>query len=410
MADFEQAVEQAVAHTEIPGCVLQATNRDGSFTYNKCFGNRSVDPDGDRSPLNPSVIMWIASCTKLMTSICALQLVERGELSLDDPVYNHIPELKDHPVLKGFSDEDGSPMEEPHSKPITLRSLLTHSSGFSYDGMHPTLLKYNEVKGRKPSQSGKLLERFLSVPMLFNPGESWMYGPGIDFAGLLIERISGKTLQEFMDENLWTPLGIKDMTFHLSKRPDLKERLADMSQRDPSSGKVIPSTGQQIYQKADGSEIEDCMGGQGVFTSAEEYIKVLQALLTADQDGSKIFQMKETVELFFSKQLGQTAKTVLNMITQDPAINNAFGGVPSEIGKDWGLGGLVIDGDKGDGMREGTMLWGGLPNLIWSCDRKAGLVTLYAGQVVPPGDAKCAELTRKFQQGMYALYGKSQAA
>ncbi|KAF2115080.1 beta-lactamase/transpeptidase-like protein [Lophiotrema nucula] len=405
MADFEQILQKAVEDQEIPGCVLHAINRDGSFKYAKCFGKRSVREGGDQSPLQFNTTMWIASCTKLMTSISAMQLVEQGKLSLDEPVYKIIPELKEFPILKGF-DDDGKPIEEPHTVPITLRLLLSHSSGLTYGAMHPLIQKWLEYKGLdvNGNLSPYLLERF-NVPMVFEPGSAWMYGPSIDFAGLMVERASGLTLEQYMQKNLWKPLGIKDMTFFLSTRPDLKERLADMSERDPETGKVVKTDGMQPYEAKDRTEVKDCMGGQGVFSSAEEYIKVLHAILTTDEN-EKILK-KSTVEEFFKPQLTKEASDALNASLKDEQMNNAAAGTPQDIKKDWGLGGLLILGETPDGKQPNTMFWGGYPNLIWWCDRKAGLTGLYAGQVVPPGDAKCAELDRKFEAGIYELYRKS---
>ena len=263
-------------------------------------------------PLQPSTIMWIASCTKLMTSICALQLVEAGKLTLDEPVYDLIPELKPFHILTSF-DSAGAPVLVPHKEPITLRSLLTHTSGLSYDGMHPSLLAWCAHTGRAPTTGATLLERF-NPPLVFEPGSSWMYGAGLDYAGLLVERASGLSLEEYMREHLWAPLGIKDMTFNLGRRPDLKERMADMSGRDVETGKVNVSEERQSYLDADGSEIRDCCGGQGIFTSPEEYFKVLRAVLVMEED-EKLLK-KETVEEFFRPQLKEMPKAVFNGMLQ----------------------------------------------------------------------------------------------
>lgn len=253
-----------------------------------------------------------------MTSICALQLVERGKLTLDDPVHTYIPELKDIKILQTF-DKEGKPVEVQHNKPITLRMLLTHTSGLTYDAMHPKLLAWLAYHGRDHSVGKKLLERF-NAPLTFEPSESWMYGPGIDYAGLLIERVTGLTLEEYMRQNLWDPLGIVDMTFQLKSRPDLKERIADMSMRDAESGKVRHTDAIMTYQDADGEEVEDCMGGQGVFASPEEYIKILHALLTTDEN-EKVLK-KETVKEFFTPQLGEGASVVINAFLQEDMVNS----------------------------------------------------------------------------------------
>jgi CubicO group peptidase (beta-lactamase class C family) len=267
-------------------------------------------------PLALDTVMWVASCTKVMTSICAIQLVERGLVSLDEPVYKHIPELEKFNVLKGFEEDTGKPIEEKHTIPMTLRHLLTHSSGLTYDGLHPKNMAWLAYHKREPSTAGKLLERFDS-PLLFEPGESWMYGPGIDYAGLLVERVTGKTLEEYMKANLWEPLGIKDMTFFLSSRPDMQARMADMSMRT-EEGKVRYTGARMPYHDGERNEVADCMGGQGCFTSAEEYLKVLHGLLTTDEN-EKILK-KESLEMFFSPQLGEGSKAALNTVLQDDMV------------------------------------------------------------------------------------------
>ncbi|KAF1933623.1 beta-lactamase family protein [Didymella exigua CBS 183.55] len=399
MANFETAIQQAVDAKEIPGCVLLASNRDGSFNYTKSFGHTSME-SGRAKPLRSSDIMWIASCTKLMTSICALKLVEQGKLTLDDPVYNQIPELKDFKILQTF-DNGGKPVEIQHTKPITLRTLLTHTSGLTYDHFHPKLLAWCAYHGRKPNTGTKILERY-DAPLMFEPGESWMYGSSTDYTGLLIERVTGATLEEHMRKNLWEPLGIKDITFKLSSRADLKERMADMSEREAGSSTVKHMGGKQFHQDTDGSEIEDCLGGQGVFTSPEDYFKVLKAVLTTDED-EKLLK-RETLTEFFKPQLGEGSATALNSLLQDDFVNNAMGGTNKDVKKDWGLGGLLLAEDQPDGKATGTMIWGGLPNLNWWVDRKTGICGLYAIQVLPTGDAKIAALDRSFEAGIYEKY------
>lgn len=288
----------------------------GSYRYGKAFGSTSMNEENAKL-FDLNTVMWVASCTKLMTSICAMQLVEQDLVTLDEPVYKHIPELESYTVVKSIEEGTGKPIEEEHTVPMTLRHLLTHSSGLSYDAIHPKLIAWLAYNKRTSSGSGKLLERF-KHPLVAEPGESWAYGPSIDFAGLLVERLSGKTLEEYMKANLWGPLGIKDTTFFLSRRPDMKERQAGMSLRT-EDGTLRFTDGALPYKRGDGGEIEDCMGGQGTFTSAEEYLKVLRAVLTTGAD-EKILK-KSTVEEFFKPQLGEGSKKMLNMMLQDDYVS-----------------------------------------------------------------------------------------
>jgi len=338
MVDFENAIQEAIAAHDVPGCALVASNRDGtqvpttspfctmlvnplliipgSFHYAKAFGKASLKQGSER-PLALNTILWTASCTKLMTSLCCLQLVERGLVSLDEPVYKHIPELESFNVLSGF-DADGAPVEAKHTKPITLRLLLTHSSGLTYDAIHPMAAAWMQYHKRPMGASGKLLERF-NVPLMFEPGDSWIYGASTDYAGLVVERVTGKTLEGYMKSNLWEPLGIKDMTFHPSKRPDLKERMAHMSLRDPETGKVRHTDTVAPQLDSQGNEYTDCLGGQGVFTSAEEYLKLLRAVLVCDEDEKLL--TRQTLDMLFAPQLGSASSMALNGILQNDMVS-----------------------------------------------------------------------------------------
>jgi CubicO group peptidase (beta-lactamase class C family) len=263
-------------------------------------------------PFQLNTTMWMASFTKLMTSVCCLQLVERGLVSLDESVYKHIPELEVRPIITSIDKSSGRPVEEQNTTPITLRHLLTHSSGLTYDMMHPSNVAWLKYHGKKAGTSGKLLERYDS-PLVFEPGTGWCYSPSLDYAGLLVERISSKSLEAYMKEHIWKPLGIKDATFYLSSRPDLKERMADQSGRS-EDGTLYFWSEFMPWQDSEGIETSDCMGGQGSFTTAEEYIKVLRAVLTSDED-EKVLK-KTTMKEFFKPQLGEESRAMLNAALQ----------------------------------------------------------------------------------------------
>ena len=342
---------------------VQLTNsRPGSFTYSKTFGSQSLEPaPEDRKPLSKDAVMWMASCTKLMTAISVMQLVERGVLSLDKPVYDLVPELKDFQILQGFN-EAGSANQVPNNTPITLRRLLTHTSGLSYHEMSPLLMQWNQSLGKDHTKESDLLARF-TAPLIFEPGTSWMYGTGLDFAGLVIERATKKSLEEYMKENLWGPLGITDITFFLDKRPDMKAKQMGLGVRDAETGKTAYAAHAHAYRELNGMEIRDCMGGQGSLGNASSYIKVLHAVLTADED-EKLLK-KESVDELFRPQLNEAGKAAFNGMMQIQMVRNAMGLPPADIEKDYGLGGAVIMGDEEGGRREGTLIWAGLPNISW---------------------------------------------
>jgi len=306
-------------------------------------------------------VMWIASCTKVVTALAALQCCERGLLSLDEPIYDVLPEFKGLPVLKRFNENDGSPVLEPHKKPITLRHMLNHSSGIAYDETHPKLLAWHKWHRTAPNRLNAVEGRF-SYPLVFEPGESWFYGAGVDWAGVAVERVNGgMTLQRYFEENIFSRVGARDVVFssYLYTRPDLQARVVDMSKRDPKNPqKVIRSNARLLYNDRGG-----CIGGYGLFASPSDYLKILRGILKTDEDQRLL--SKEGVEEFFRPCLTDKAKTALNDILTVEVARIGMGNLPGSVTKNWALGGIVNEGDVPGGRKAGTMTWAGLPNLTW---------------------------------------------
>ncbi|KAI0139337.1 beta-lactamase/transpeptidase-like protein [Xylariaceae sp. FL1272] len=431
MESFEEALESACGNEEIPGAVLIATNGDGSFSYGKAFGKRSAG--ADQSPLKLDSVMWIASCTKVVTSLAAMQCVERGLLSLDESIYDVLPEFKSLPVIKCFND-DGSPVLVPHSIPITLRCLLNHSSGLAYDETHPKLLKWHKWH-RTVSNRANTVEARYGYPLVFEPGDSWCYGAGIDWAGVAVERVNGMSLQQYFEDNIFRQVGARDIVFssRLHTRPDLQARLVDMSKRDPKNpAKVIRS-----YARAQASKYHTyrilkrrplprqpqhccmvncqgiantgpffplderggCFGGLGLYGTPVDYMKVLAAILTTDEDQKLL--SRAGVDEFFRGCLTEKAKGALNRLLQFDEARRGMGNLPKPVLKNWGLGGIVNEDDVPGGRLAGSMTWTGLPNLEWFVDRKANLCGLYAGQLYPPGDPKVGQFCEIFEKSIY---------
>ncbi|KAI1259808.1 beta-lactamase/transpeptidase-like protein [Xylariaceae sp. FL1019] len=432
MKPFEEAFESACANEEIPGAVLLATNGDGSFSYGKAFGKRSVRAGADQSPLKLDSVMWIASCTKVITSLAALQCVERGLLTLDGLIYDVLPELKHLAVIKRFAD-DGSPVLVPHSEPITLRRLLNHSSGLAYDETHPKLLRWHKWHRTAPSRADTVETRY-GYPLVFEPGDSWCYGAGVDWAGVAVERVNGTSLQRYFDENIFSKVGARDIVFssYLHTRPDLQTRLVDQSKRDPNNpAKVIRSNARAQASKYYTYRIlrprlvmreprpcitycEDvtnarpffllddrggCFGGLGLYSTPVDYMKVVAAVLTTDEDQKLL--SRAGVDEFFRGCLTEKAKAALNKLLQFEEARIGMGSLPKPVWKNWGLGGIVNEDDVPGGRHAGTMTWTGLPNLSWFVDRNANLCGLYAGQLYPPADPKVGELFEMFEKGIY---------
>ncbi|GAW20192.1 hypothetical protein ANO14919_096890 [Xylariales sp. No.14919] len=401
MKNFEEAFEAASVSEEIPGAVLLATDKSGKLNYARAFGKRSVRAGADQSPLRLDSVMWIASCTKVVTALAALQCCERGLLTLDGPIYDVLPEFRGLPIIRRFND-DGSPVLEPHTKPITLRHMLNHSSGIAYDETHPKLMAWHKWHRTLPNRSNAVEGRY-SYPLVFEPGDSWSYGAGVDWAGIAVERVNGGiSLQRYFEENIFRKVGARDIVFssYMHTRPDLQSRVVDMSKRDPRNPmKVVRSNARQQQNERGG-----CLGGLGLFASPVDYLKIIKGLLTTDDD-QRLLSTKG-VDEFFRPCLSEKARAALNAHLADEGARVAMGNIHASVTKNWALGGIINEGDVPGGRKAGTMTWIGLPNLTWFVDRASSLCGLYAGQLYPPGDAKVGELLGMFEQGVYDMHSK----
>ena len=318
----------------LPGAVLLAATKSNDLVYNETFGSSSLQPEKAK-PLTPDSIFWIASCTKLLTSISALQLVEDGKITLDTPVGDILPEMANPDILEGFND-DGSPKLRKAQNKIRLHHLLTHTSGLAYEFLSEEIVKWFKHKGISQMElSGGDISKAYNTPLLFEPGTKWMYSPGLDWAGVLIARVSGEAdLQAYMRKHIWTPLGIdaKSMAFRQKdlglNEQETAERVVHLSLRKQGDQSIVPADPIRSRNP------KDCLGGGGIQTSPSAYLAVLRSLLRND---SKLLKT-ETVETY----------------TLEPQL------------VDGKVGGSALSGPGGlmeilDNMLGAKMLTGGLP-------------------------------------------------
>lgn len=241
----------------------------------------------------------------------------------------------------------------------TESQLLTHSVGMRYDFTSPMLQAYRKHRNEPMNSGPTIIERY-SAPLLYEPGTSWSYGPAIDWAGLYLERKTGQKLEAYMQQNIWAPLEINDITFWPDTHPDMTTRKADLSTRDPKgSGKVIhlgpsPST----------AKTADAMGGQGAYASMPDYFKILHSILIDDE---KLLKKKTAAQMFLP-QLTKQSQEAQSTLMKDPASTTLFvGEFPTHVGLDWGIGGILTMEDIEGWRRKNTLIWSGLPNLFWVC-------------------------------------------
>jgi CubicO group peptidase (beta-lactamase class C family) len=230
-------------------------------TYSGAFGKRDLASGVD---VKPDSIFAIASMTKAITTAAAMQLVEQEKVKLHEPVSKYLPELGKLDVLTGF-DNAGKPVLRPAAKPVTLHHLLTHTSGFAYDTWDESMLKYNTLHGGPAAGTVAPL-----TPLIFEPGTRWQYGTSVDWAGRLVETVSGLTLEQYFQRNILQPLGMKDTTFIFPA--EKFDRLVTSRRRQPDGSlKEDPRT-VPVPPKA-------FNGGGGLFSTAPDYVRFMQMIL-----------------------------------------------------------------------------------------------------------------------------------
>ena len=222
--NLDPILRQAAESRDIAGVVAAAAAQDG-ILYEGAFGKRDLAKGTD---MTRDSVFWIASMTKAITSAAAMQLVEQGKLQLEQPMGALLPELKSPQVLEGF-DQKGEPKLRPAKHPITLRHLLTHTAGFTYDIWNADTARYAKHADLPGIITCK--NAALKTPLAFDPGTGWEYGINIDFVGKAVEAVSGQTLDAYLRQNIFTPLGMADTGFIIG--PDQRARLVSVHARKP---------------------------------------------------------------------------------------------------------------------------------------------------------------------------------
>ncbi|KIX92079.1 uncharacterized protein Z520_12233 [Fonsecaea multimorphosa CBS 102226] len=385
---FESATKPGPTR-KIAGAVTIAADASGAIIYHSAKGFTSVDPETARA-MTEDTTFWIASCTKLLTTISAMQCVEQGKLSLDDDVSLFFDEWKSPDILTGWRQDTGEPHFKKATKKITLRQLLTHSSGMGYDFLSPDLMKWRQWRGELTRPGNGEIRKAYHMPLLFEPGEGWSYSCGIDWAGKMVERVNeNMTLGQYMKKNIWDPLGMASTSFRLGQNERVRSRLCATTTRTPE-GDLVPA---DPYPNPNP---KDDLGGGGLYSSAEDYIKVLISLLK--NDGTLL--KPETVNMMFTPQLSDEASLVATVT--EPGAGPMFRGGVDSPAWNFGLGGILNMKDVDGICKKGTMSWGGLPNLFWWIDPTAGNCGMYASQIIPPGDLESMNLSVAFRREIFA--------
>ena len=384
-ANADALLKAGATAGDVPGVVAVATDRE-SMIYEGAFGQTVLGSD---IAMTPDTVVWIASLTKAITGIAAMQLVEQNKLSLDDPASKILPDLGKVQVLDGW-DGDTPRLRAP-KRAITLRHLLTHTAGFSYSLWNADIGKYetvNKIPGIITCQNAAL-----TTPLIVDPGERWEYGINIDYAGKMVEAVSGMRLGEYFSRNIFQPLGMFSTAFKMT--PSMNACLAKIHQRG-EDGKLTPT---DIVIPQD-PEFE--MGGGGLYSTAGDYLKIVQMMLNSGKANGRQILQPATVALMSKNAMGNIK--VRNLKTAVPPLTNDaefFPGMP----KNWGLSFMINEQPAPTGRSAGSLAWAGLANSYFWIDQSKGVGGVYLSQVLPFADVKSLPLFYAFEKAVYQSIG-----
>ncbi|KAK4243835.1 beta-lactamase/transpeptidase-like protein [Corynascus novoguineensis] len=382
------------------GAAFVVVSKDGPI-YQGSAGRTSLDPAS--AAFTPSSIAWTASLSKLITTLTLIRLVEQNQISLDEDVRPRVPELAQLPILRGFATaathpnkEEGEPILEPNTAPITLRHLLVHTAGLGLDIADPDLLRWSQWIGRTARADNSTVEGW-STPFMFAPGEGWYYGTGPDWAGQVLERVTGRRLSEYMNEHILRPLGTGGTGFYIYKlvgeEGKRDDRYVSMTERDGQTGQLqelpVPFPVDPPCES----------GGAGLYTNGADYGRVLQELLRALAGDEGAVVKEATAEEMFRPQLNDKQREWQRRIVW------AFGSgaeIPEGSLVDFGIGGMLNMEDIEGKRKKGSMMWSGFCNGRWWIDPQTGIAGVMFVSLFPYSDPTAVELYDKLERAVYA--------
>jgi CubicO group peptidase (beta-lactamase class C family) len=347
--------------------------RNGKIVFDKAYGYNDVDT---KTPLDKNGIFRIASQTKAVTTVAVMMLWEEGKFSLDDPVSKFIPSFANEKVLKSFNPADTTYTTTPAKRPVTIRDLLTHTSGLGYPGIGTPeeIALYSKyfitggvgVRGQKISDA---MNRLGGLPLFFQPGEQWKYGLNHDVLGYLVELWSGMSLEDFFAKRIFQPLGMKDTYFNIPQEKG--KRLVNFFVQD-STGIIKKQDalfGGALDMKYPLEKTNYFSGGGGLSSTIYDYAILLQMLLNGGQyDGVRLLS-RNTVRMMTMNQIGDL---VVNI---GDSKDNKFG---------FGFAVVSESGSRFTPSQAGTYAWGGVFSTTYWVDPKEDLIVLLYQQMWGP--------------------------
>jgi len=377
VARLDQRLKAAVERGDVPGVVAVAADRNG-IIYSGAFGARDA---GRRRPMAADTIFRIASMTKAVTSAALMQLVEQRRVALGDPADKYLPGFRHLQVVDSFSSATGEYTVRPARRPPTVRELLTHTSGLAYNFVSPT------VRDFKPRDG----DTFEAGPLVFEPGERWIYGPSTLWVGRIVETVSGRTLEAYLHDRVFQPLGMRDTSFNV--RPEEQPRVATVHNRQ-RDGSLVEQPSAPI------PAVTEFRGDGGLFSTAVDYIRFEQMVLNDGRFNGAVVLSPKSIDAMAANHIG--ALSVAALRTAMPERSSDFTFV--DDGRDkWGLGFLITAREMPGKRSAGSLSWGGIDNTYFWIDRRRGVAGVIMMQFLPFADTKALGVYDSFERGTYEL-------
>ena len=372
---IDKVLADAVARGDVPGVVAMVTDRHG-IVYQGAFG---VADSASGRPMTVDTMFRIASMTKPVTSLAVMQLVEQGRLSLDDPAEKYLPQLASLKVFETFDAKTGAYTVRPAKRAPTVRHLLTHTAGFGYNFTSPIVRDFKPRAG----------EVYAAGPLLFEPGEQWLYSTGIDWGGRIVESLSGKNLETYFRDHIFTPLGMTETAYN--PPDDRRARLTVVHRRRPD-GTFEADPVQPAWS------VPQPVGGGGLASTASDYIRFVQMLLNQGTLNGTRIASAETVATMSRNQIGSVGVRAVKTAMPERSSDFTF----VEDGRDkWGIGFMITAASKPGRRSAGSLSWGGLNNTYFWIDPARGIGGVILMQFLPFSDSKALSLYDAFERAVY---------
>ncbi len=378
---IDKVLRDAVDSGGVPHVAAIAADRDGVI-YQGSAGPREA---GQSDPVTVDTLFRIMSMTKMPCTVAALQQVEQGNLDLDAAVADYCPEFAEIQVLTGFDGD--TPVLRPPARQVTIKNLITHTSGLGYWFFNPQLVRWEEVTGVPNVVAGSRAS--FTAPMLADPGEAFNYGINIDWLGKVVEAVTGVGLDVAIKQGITGPLGMDQTTFLMNdgQRPN----------STPVHVKAEDGTWMSIGEILN-QEPDWWAGGHGLYGPPSDYIKFQRALLRGGElDGTRILR-SSTVDEAFRNQIGDLDFPA-ELSTVDPASTCDFAAGP---GFKWGYGLLLNTSDIPGMRRAWSGAWAGLCNTQFWVDRTTGICGSIYSSFLPFVTPEAVKLYNDFERTLYA--------